>query len=340
MDGLRTFAALGIVVMHVLSNISVKPNVNVLTGQVIPFFTQFTLMFMSVSAFSMCCGYYERFRNNAITLEDFYTKRYTRILPFFSLLVCLDIALSPSLSSLYEGFADVTLAFGLLPDADIKVIGVGWFLGTIFVFYMLFPFFVFLMANKKRAWMVFVIAICLSWLSTDYFVPRAGKANIIYSSIFFISGGLIYLHREYLVRFVKSCKRLMGVCCIVAFVGYFLLSSVIARYSLGFEVAMLILFSLWMVYAIGGGDCLLQNRFTKYISGISMEVYLSHMVIFRVVERLRLERYISDSDWLYIVVCLLTVGGAIGFSHVVKYVVFPKISDRMKGIRIKIKAQK
>lgn len=37
LDGLRAYAALGIVLMHVLSNISVKPSANYLTGELIPF---------------------------------------------------------------------------------------------------------------------------------------------------------------------------------------------------------------------------------------------------------------------------------------------------------------
>ena len=63
LDGLRAYAAIGIVLMHVLSNIGVKPTGNYLTGTLIPWFTDFTLMFMVVSGFilrdlllmAMCC---------------------------------------------------------------------------------------------------------------------------------------------------------------------------------------------------------------------------------------------------------------------------------------------
>lgn len=85
-------------------------------------------------------------------MNDFYKKRYTRILPFFAFLCVVDLLVSPSIGSLYEFFANITLCFGFLPNyGAITVIGVGWFLGIIFVFYMLYPFFVFLMDNKKRA---------------------------------------------------------------------------------------------------------------------------------------------------------------------------------------------
>ena len=67
LDGLRTYAAIGIVLMHVLSNIGVKPTENYLTGTLIPWFTDFTLMFMVVSGFSLCCGYYDTVKTGPIT---------------------------------------------------------------------------------------------------------------------------------------------------------------------------------------------------------------------------------------------------------------------------------
>lgn len=38
LDGLRAYAAVGIVLMHVLANITIKPSVSLLTNQVIPWF--------------------------------------------------------------------------------------------------------------------------------------------------------------------------------------------------------------------------------------------------------------------------------------------------------------
>lgn len=60
LDGLRAYAAVGIVLMHVQINLMIKPSDNILTCNVIPWFTNFTLLFMIISVFSMCCGYYER----------------------------------------------------------------------------------------------------------------------------------------------------------------------------------------------------------------------------------------------------------------------------------------
>ena len=163
LDGLRAYAAVGIVLMHVLSNITLKPSENYLTLKLIPFFTDFTLLFMIVSGFSLCCGYYERFKKGTITPNSFYKKRYARILPYFACLCLLDLVMNPSRGAFFETFANLTLCFNLLPNPHITVIGVGWFLGVVFVFYLLFPFF------------VFIITAAASFFQPTFFANRNSK---------------------------------------------------------------------------------------------------------------------------------------------------------------------
>jgi peptidoglycan/LPS O-acetylase OafA/YrhL len=238
-DGLRTIACIGIVMMHMRAN-----NQYALSGyvydNVIVSFTDFVFLFMVISAFGMCYGYYDRILNNRISLESFYGKRYQKILPFFVLLVLLDICLSPSKASLIEGLADVTLLFGLFPNS-ISVIGVGWFLGLIFAFYLMFPAYCVLIANKKRAWIAFAVSVLLSYVFAGYF--GIDRANIVYSLPYFIAGGLIYLYREELENVSTKfwVAMLLGVMvCIVLYymvgantVTQLLLSSVLLSYALG-----------------------------------------------------------------------------------------------------------
>ena len=139
-DGLRTIACIGIVMMHVAEN-SAYSIQGYLYDTVIPSFTDFVFLFMMLSAFGMCCGYYNKMLSGKISLSKFYGRRFDKIFPFFAVLVLLDVVMSPSIGSFCEGFADLTLMFGFLPDPrSITVIGVGWFLGLIFVFYICFRF--------------------------------------------------------------------------------------------------------------------------------------------------------------------------------------------------------
>ena len=105
----------------------------------------------------------------------------------------LDIIMSPSVASIYEGFADLTLLFGFL-QKPISVIGVGWFLGLVFAFYLIFPFFCVLIENKRRAWIAFAVSLIYNFVCANYF--EVGRSNILYSACFFLAGGLIYLYRE------------------------------------------------------------------------------------------------------------------------------------------------
>lgn len=347
LDGLRAYAAIGIVIMHVLANLYVVPERNFLYGTVIPSLTNFVYLFFVISAFAMCCGYYERMKVGKISMNQFYKKRYQRVLPFFALLVLIDCivphgankhelstmaegavsAVAPWLEQLYQSFANLTLAFNLLPNADIKVIGVGWFLGLIFLFYMLFPFFVFMMDNKCRAWKSLALMLFFCFVAIDYFYTErfidfeVTRHNIIYSAPFFGVGGIIYLYRESISVFVKKYKYLvLGFAWLIT-IGFWL--SGVKEFW--FVLAMCSLCAIWLMYAIGTEGKVLNNRFTKYLSGISMEVYLCHMMAFRGVEMFHLSNYIQQPDFLYWITCFLTVGAAVAFSHIAKYKVLPLV---------------
>lgn len=306
--------------MHVQANIVVKPSANYLTESIIPFFTDFTLLFMVVSGFSVCCGYYTRIKDGTITPNVFYRKRYLRILPFFALLCFIDLVFEHNLGSLCEVFANMTLCFGLLPpDVEIHVIGVGWFLGVVFLFYMLFPFFVFMLDNRRRAWISFALALAFVFVSFVHFgVP--GRRCMVFCAPLFISGGMAYLYRFKIADFGRRhtvfCIFIVLTVTLVFFIFRSLVQNVFISYLL-----KLALFSAWLIYAIGSKDIVLNNRVAKYLSSISMEIYLSHMLIYRVVEKIHLETYICQNDTLYIVTSLLTLVGVICFAHVTKYYV-------------------
>lgn len=305
-DGLRMIAAFGIVMMHIRANSNYE-----ITGYVyntiIPSFTNFVFLFMTVSAFGMCCGYYDKILKGRVDFTEFYGKRFKKILPFFGTLVLLDIIMSPSVASIYEGFADLTLVFGFL-QKPISVIGVGWFLGLVFVFYLIFPFFCVLIENKRRAWMAFAVSLMYNFACANYF--EVGRTNILYSACFFLAGGLIYLYREEIAK-LNQWIALGIVGCAVAL--YYLIG--------GSARLCLLLSSVLLIYAIIKRGGVLENRVTKFFSGISMELYLSHMVIFRVVEKLKLNRILGNGWLQYIVTSVLVIAGATVFAVVMQKII-------------------
>lgn len=307
-DGLRAFSAVGIVLMHVLANGKYALD-GFVFETLIPSFTNLVFLFMVISGFAMCCGYYEKITNNEITIQEFYSKRYKKVWPYFALLCALDFVMAPSLNSLYETFANLTLCFGLLPDANITVIGVGWFLGLFFVFYFLFPFFCYLLSNTKRAWGAFACALVFNVLCDIRF--DTGRSNIIYSAAFFLVGGLIFLYKERLEYVARKYKAVVIVFCLIALIGYFLVGE--------YVLLTLCLFALLLIYALGvSTEGILQNPITIFLSDISMEIYLCHMVIYRLLEKLHMVHLFKADLLSYISTSVLTVAGAIVFAVVTK----------------------
>lgn len=347
-DGLRTLSALGIAMMHYLENVSVAQQLkdsSALYSTVIMFQTHLVLLFFILSAFSMCCGYFNRFETkdgrSSFDVEKFYSKRYARIWPFFAILVALDFVMNPSMEELYQCFADLTLAFNLLPNPEIHVIGVGWFLGVVFVFYMIFPWFAYLLQNKKRAWLAMATALILHFLTNNYFLTEDFvlpseignyRHNIVWSFPFFMVGGIIYLYRKTLGN--QRLKYIWLILSVGSLAYYLVFSPVIWGGKLIF---LLLVFALWVAYAMTGGISIggfkfLDNKVMKFLGNISMEVYLCHMVLYRVVEKLHFENYLENPHLYYWTVVCLGVSLAVLFSWIVKCKVFPFVGTRIQAL--------
>lgn len=307
-DGLKVIACIGVILVHVRSNggYTLNPTAN----EIIDLCKTLLNLFFIVSAFGMCCGYYKKILDNKINLTSFYKKRFIRVLPFFAILVLLDVCMKPTMTKIYEGFADLTLMFGFV-SKRMSVIGVAWFLGLIFIFYMIFPFFCVLIGNKRRAWMVFALACIWHFVAAYHF--KLGLSNILFSGVFFVAGGLIYLYRD---QIEKINRWIMLAVVVVSTVACFMLNR---NYWLS-----IIMLSAMVMYAISVNNSkftILDNKVFKFIASISMEIYLSHMVIYRLVEKLGLVHKFGNGPMQYAITMVLVLAGSIVFAFVLKKVI-------------------
>ncbi len=320
-DGLKAYAIIGIVLMYVIANGEYRIE-GFVFERLIPSFTNLVFLFMMVSGFGMCCGYCQKFKDKKISVGDFYTKRYRKIWPYFALLCALDFVMSPSRSALYEVFANLTLCQGLLPNANISVIGVSWTLAVIFVFYMLFPFFCFLLENKKRAWMAVICAVIYNFVCSTYFfdeshiadrvaVNFSARTNILYCAVYFIVGGLFFLYRNELAEFASKHKVIAGGILLIATVAYFAVG--------GNTLTMLFFCVAALVYTLGCNRGVLVNPVAKFLGSISFEIYLCHMVIYRVLEKLHLVHLFGNGLLAYIFTAVAVICGSVVFSVCAKW---------------------
>lgn len=320
LDGLRTISCFGIIAMHIKANSAYQIK-GWFYERFVSSFTLLVLLFLMISSFSMCCGYYERIKNGSITPDLFFRKRYKKILPFFLFLILIDLVLDFSFEHLAEGVIESTMLFGLLPYNELSVIGVGWTLGVIFLFYIMFPYFVFLFDNRKRGIISFVISILICILCNSYFFSEkfviesfTPRHNILYCLPYFSSGCLIYLYREEIKQKLEKYRLSVLLICTVCTVCYYLFMFP-NRTVLPLELS---LFVPWLVYAISFDSKILNNRFVQYFSGIGLECYLSHMVIFRLLEKLHTLYLFGDGVISYVLTFVLVIVGLVIFIEIWK----------------------
>ncbi|WP_022767916.1 acyltransferase family protein [Butyrivibrio sp. NC2007] len=306
-DGLRAVACIGIVAMHISGNLPFQFE-GFLFESFIPSLTDVVFLFMVISAFGMCCGYYEKMIDKRLDIVSFYKKRYKKILPFFAFLCIIDLAISPSLESLYEVFANLTLCFGLIPNANISVIGVGWFLGVVFAFYLLFPFFCFLISSKTRACFAFAVSLVMNYLCIIYF--DAGRTSIVYCFVFFMAGGIVYIYSDRIMQ-LRGIRWISLAAFLVMTVLY---------YTYSHSTLTILLTDVFvLIYAMSiDGKSIFSGPFVRMIGGVSFEIYLCHMVLFRVFEKTKLLKVISNEYVGYVLTVIVVLVSSVIFAVVFK----------------------
>lgn len=193
LDGLRAISCIAIIGYHVKKWTPMA--LGGPAGRIVDTLTQFVPLFLILSGFGMFCGYYERIKNNQISLNDFYKKRYKKLFPYMAFVLAIYVMIERTLPSVIEALTESTLIFGLLPNNNLNVLAIGWTVGVIFLFYMLFPFIVFTCWTKARAWVTLGISIVLSLFCSEYFFSEAFVTNFVprhsflYCSPFFVVGG-------------------------------------------------------------------------------------------------------------------------------------------------------
>ena len=314
-DILKVFSCLAVVAAHLLYNSAF--DIGCLYSKIFLLRKAFFVFFI-ISAFGLCCGYYDNILNKTFDLNVFYSRRFGKIFPFFFFLLLVDVAVSPSIRALMEAFVEASLIFGFLPNMKLSVVGVGWFLGVVFVFYMIFPFFVFLIQNRTRAWFAFLVALLVSiicrvhFFSNEYVLNTfAERTNFIYCAPFFLIGGILFLYRDFFLKMQEyKCFQVLLFCvCLIASILYF----VLPFDSFDITYKSMILATLWVAYAISCKHTMLNSKIVTYLSSISFEIYLSHMFIYRFIER-TIGLRIWGNGWVsYIFIFVFDILGCIIF---------------------------
>ena len=97
---------------------------------------------------------------------------------------------------------------------------------------------------------------------------------------------------------------------------------------------MLVLFSLMVIYTMHsqGKYWILSNPVTRFLGDISLEMYLCHMVVFRLLEKVGLIHLFS-SDWLsFSIAAVGTLAGTVVLSVTFKMML--KLAEKTRKTEI------
>ena len=155
-----------------------------------------------------------------------------------------------------------------------------------------------------------VAALIFNFVSSTHF--NAGRKNIVYDAGYFITGGLIFLYRKELADFASKHRVIAGAILLAVTVTYFALGSS--------TFTMLFFCVAALVYTLG---CkrrgVLVNPVAKFLGGISFEIYLCHMVIYRVLEKLHIVHLFGNGLLAYIFTAVAVICGSVVFSVCAKW---------------------
>lgn len=317
LDGFRAISCLGIMFMHIQANTQYE-----LAGFVwdvfIPSFTQLVLLFLMISGFGMCAGYLEKFHTKTIDLEQFYRRRYRKILPYFVFLIVIAMLYEPSLTNFYDATMEILLIYGFLPNNALNVIGVGWTLGVVFVFYFLFPAFSVLLKTKRRAWLFLIVSLWVNFVCRTYYFSEsfvissfAPRHAFLWCAPLFIYGGVVFLYRTSLSAFCDRFRFLLFSMAFLTTVLQYVLPNKIGNIEIAFYKTFF-MYAMWLMYGVGTTGKILGSRVMKFFSNISLEIYLSHMFVFRFFEKLHLQYLFGKANWFsYMTLCCFVLIGVL-----------------------------
>lgn len=105
---------------------------------------------------------------------------------------------------------------------------------------------------------------------------------------------------EYRFKGISLCVVL------VLTVGYYSTPNAIDSIDI-VVVKTLLLYTGWLELSLGYDNRIMNNKFTNYISNLSMEMYLSHMVVFRIIEKTGITGQNENSIIRYMATYILLV---------------------------------
>ena len=318
-DVLRGFAVLGIVSVHTSQYFSSGSAVidNLLSSG--RFGVQ---LFFLVSAYSLSISW-SRTENACSKIYNFYLKRAIKIIPLFFFASLLYVSLS-GLSSIktFEFFALASFTFIWFPSLITNIVPGSWSIGIEVLFYIIFPFIVFKLKNKKHYLTLFFIFFLINSLIVEPFVVNFLQtfisdsttiSNYIYLyplnqiPVFFIGLYLFFFpnFKNYRFELIGSFFVL-----IILLLNQLFLGTLYKNTGILFFMVLIL---LTVFFRIILNFNMKNTFFINNIGVFSYEIYFLHFAILRILEG----RLIGGGNFVSFLVAFSTT---LALSFVVAYI--------------------
>lgn len=305
---LKGFSILTIVLMHYLQSESLSGIVH----------KALSIGGTGVHAFFFCSGFglYLSYLKKPISYMEFVRKRFLKIyMPYI-----IVVGVSALLPYMYDGnrlnaFLSHAFLYKMFSPIYEESIGPFWFISTLFQFYL---FFIPLVKLKEKVNKIKLFGFGCFWISVFWWIISAETGiaeQRIWGSFFlqylweFALGMLI---AEY-CRDGKEIQINKGILIIVAVCGIGIAG--VAKLIGGFLTVFNDVFALFGYGAfalfIYSTEMKMVNRFVRFISGISYEIFLVHILVFNTVH------YFLPSRFVTVLVSLpVSIGLALLFNKI------------------------
>jgi peptidoglycan/LPS O-acetylase OafA/YrhL len=298
--------------------------------------------FFIISGFYMAFILHEKYIGRNGSYRLFITNRFLRIYPLYWVIILLLISLSliefilfpspnneisfilkfasessnPPLTLLITIFRNITLIFTTdyfqnnFQNAGYLILLVAWTLQVELIFYLIAPF-----VTKLKTPLLIVLTCLFGWITFGNLVPSL-FANInptltglfLSKFIFFLFGILSYeIYRK--LKPTRILKRYSLAVCILFFVvtllfGYYSTTGILITQNNFLYYYLLVMVSLPFLFSFSK-----KKRLDRSLADLSYPVYLSHILVFKVVTNTPLQ-YLQPG-----MIASVTIAATLGFSY-------------------------
>lgn len=146
----------------------------------------------------------------------------------------------------------------------------------------------------------------LYFFNSDHVVSEyMARTNFIYCSVYFALGGIIYLYRKEIIEFTNRFRWLA--------VGVLLISLLLYFAIFKNDIILALIFVIITVLGVSQKKNATKRQVLckgiSFLSDLSMEIYLCHMFIFRIAEKIGFNHLTGSEVANYCIICAVTIIG-------------------------------